>query len=163
MKTGLSAMSVALLVLGLGAGTQEKPKIALTGVVVDAVTDRPLPARVYVQGGDGAWHFPRSKDGSAIAYKKQRADNPRSAEMHTSLSAHPFAVDLPAGKYTITVERGHEYLPLTQTVELDGRTRHVTLKLRRWIDMAAHGWHSGETHVHRPLDELPHLMLAEDL
>jgi hypothetical protein len=33
----------------------------------------------------------------------------------------------------------------------------------RWIDMAAFGWYSGDTHVHRGVDELPNLMLAEDL
>jgi hypothetical protein len=35
--------------------------------------------------------------------------------------------------------------------------------LHRWIDMAARGWYSGDTHVHRSLDELPNVMRAEDL
>ena len=39
----------------------------------------------------------------------------------------------------------------------------LRFKLRRWIDMAARGWYSGETHVHRSAEELPNLMLAEDL
>ena len=156
----------ALLALfGLGGSAQEQPLVRLTGEVVDAATAKPLPARIYIQSDDGVWHFPRSQAaaGSAVAYKKQRGDNPRCVEMHTTLSAHPFAIDLPPGKYTITVERGHEFLPITQTVTLDVKAVHVPLKLKRWINMAERGWYSGDTHVHRSLDELPNVMLAEDL
>jgi len=39
----------------------------------------------------------------------------------------------------------------------------ITLSLKRWINMADRGWYSGETHVHRTVEELPTLMLAEDL
>ena len=55
---------------------------------------------LYIEGEDGTWHFPKSeaKAGSAVEYRKQRTDNPRSVEMHTTLSAHPFALTLPAGR-----------------------------------------------------------------
>ncbi|MCI0680882.1 MAG: CehA/McbA family metallohydrolase [Gemmataceae bacterium] len=151
--------------LGRAGAPREPARLRLTGEIVDDATARPLPARIYIQGADGAWHFPRSQaaDGAAIPYKKQRGDNPRCVEMHTTLSAHPFTVELPPGKYTVTVERGHEYLPATQTVTLADKSARVTIKLRRWIDMAGLGWYSGDTHVHRPLDELPNLVLAEDL
>ena len=165
MRRQLGLALILGLAFGLDAAPQEKPHVLLTGEIVDDATERPLPARVYVQGEDGAWHFPRSqaKGGSAVTYKKQRADNPRCVEMHTTLSAHPFAVDLPPGKYTITVERGHEYKPLFRNVVLGGKPLHVTLALRRWIDMAGQGWYCGDTHVHRALEELPNVMLAEDL
>ncbi len=155
----------AFVVLSLTAPPQEAVGTRLTGEILDSASGKPLPARIYIQGANSAWHFPRSQaaDGSAVTYKKQRPDNPRCVEMHTSLSAHPFTLDLPAGKYTITVERGHEYLPATQNITLSGKPQHITLKLRRWIDMATHGWYSGETHVHRSLEELPNLLLAEDL
>src|SRR5262249_11694340 len=60
------------------------------GEVTDSATGRPIPCRVYVEGEDGTWHFPKSeaKDGSAVEYRKRRPDNPRSVEMHTTLSAH---------------------------------------------------------------------------
>lgn len=151
--------------LAWSAAPQETMRGRLTGAIVDAESGQPLPARIYIQGADGAWHFPKSqaKNGSAVDYKKRRPDNPRSVEMHTTLSAHPFSVELPAGKYTISVERGHEYLPAMQTVIIDRDAQHVTLKLKRWIDMAKLGWYSGDTHVHRSLEELPNVMLAEDL
>jgi hypothetical protein len=150
--------------VGLASGPQDT-RVRLTGEVIDRATSRPIPARVYIQGEDGSWHFPRSRSptGSAVPYRKQRSDHPRSVEMHTTLSAHPFVLDLPPGRYTITVERGHEYHPEVRQVVLGKEPIRLTIPLRRWIDMAARGWYSGETHVHRPLDELPNLMLAEDL
>jgi hypothetical protein len=142
----------------------ERPLLRLRGQVSDAATGRPLPARVYIQGEDGAWYFPRSESsaGSAVEYRKRRPDN-RSVEMHTTLSAHPFVVDVPPGRYTITVEHGKEYRPLTTQVTLDKATVSVPLKLERWVNMPELGWYSGETHAHRTVEELPNAMLAEDL
>lgn len=135
------------------------------GEVTDAATGRPVACRIYIQGEDGTWHFPKSeaKAGLAIEYRKQRQDNRRAVEMHTTLSAHPFAVTLPPGRYTVTVERGKEFLPETRAVTVGTGPVELAFKLRRWVDMAARGWYSGETHVHRPAEELPTLMLAEDL
>jgi hypothetical protein len=83
--------------------------------------------------------------------------------MHTTLSAHPFVIDLPAGRYTVTIERGKEYFPLTQQVKIGDEPVDEAFKLRRWINLPERGWYSGDTHVHRALGELPNLLLAEDL
>ncbi len=138
---------------------------AVRGEVTDAATGKPVPCRIYIEGPGGTWHFPKSeaKGGTAIEYRKQRPDNPRSVEMHTTLSAHPFALTLPPGRYTFTVERGKEYLREMRAVTVGKDPVELQFKLRRWADMAALGWYSGETHVHRPAEELPTLMLAEDL
>ncbi len=135
--------------------------VALRGEVVDARTSAPLPARVSVRGSDGSWHFPRSEGGTAVRYEKQRFA--RSVERHVTLSAHPFVVELPRGSYTIEVEHGKEYFPASRRVEIGDEPVRVRIALRRWIDMASLGWYSGDTHVHRPLEELPNIMLAEDL
>ncbi|MCI0352810.1 MAG: hypothetical protein L0Z53_25595, partial [Acidobacteriales bacterium] len=165
MRVASAVLFVALSTLCLGSATIPDQPPRLTGEIIDAETQKPLPARIYVRGADGAWHFPRSQAavGSAITYKKQRGDQPKSVEMHTTLSPHPFAVDLAPGKYTITVERGKEYHPETREILIGKEPVHTQIKLRRWIDLAQRGWYSGETHVHRPLEELPNLMLAEDL
>jgi hypothetical protein len=154
---------VALLLACSGLPAAEPRSVPLRGEVLDAATGKPLPARVYVLGQDGSWHFARSeaKDGSAVAYRKKR--DPKSVEMHTTLSAHPFLLHLPPGRYTITVERGKEYLPETRAVTVGAAPVKETFRLKRWTDMAGLGWYSGETHVHRGLEELPNVMLAEDL
>jgi hypothetical protein len=133
-----------------------------TGEVVGA-DGKLLPARVYIRHEDGRWFFARSKGGSAVEYRKERRDNPRSVEMHTSLTAHAFEATLPPGKYTITVERGKEYHTLVKEVTVGEEPVSVKLPLERWINMEALKWYSGETHVHRTLEELPTLQLAEDL
>ena len=154
------ALAAALLA---DVGSAQKKTFRLRGDIVSAESGAAMPARVYIQSADGAWHFPASMGGSAVTYKKQRADNPKCVEMHTTLSAHPFTIDLPPGKYAITVERGKEYVPLVRDVVIKDEPIEFKLPLKRWINLAELGWYSGETHVHRALDELPNIMLAEDL
>jgi hypothetical protein len=135
----------------------------LRGRVLESGTGKPIPARVYVRSSKGKWFFVRSDsdEGSAVPYRKQRG--PRSIEMHTTLSAHPFIVDVPPGRYTVRAERGTEWTTAEQTVEVAAEDADVELRLERWADMARAGWFSGDTHVHRSLEELPNVMLAEDL
>ncbi|MDP6445610.1 MAG: CehA/McbA family metallohydrolase [Pirellulaceae bacterium] len=137
----------------------------LTGVVLDDATGKPIPCRVYVQAEKGDWIYVQSADpkGSALAYREQWVPMATSVEKHTTLSAHPFRAELPAGKYTITVERGKEYHTLTREIVMGDAAQRVELRLKRWIDLASRGWYSGETHVHRRVRELPNAMLAEDL
>lgn len=142
----------------------------LRGTILDAATGKSVAARVYIESENGKWHFVRSADerGSAVVYDKTNWINARSVEKHTTVSAHPFVADLPPGKYTITVERGKEYFAESRQVELGGtatadKPLQVEFKLRRWTNMAERGWYSGETHIHRPLGELPNLLLTEDL
>ena len=138
--------------------------VILKGEVVDADTDQLLAHRIYIRGDNDKWYFPKSAspDGSAVVYEKQRGSND-SIEMHTTLSAHPFTAELPSGRYTVTVERGKEYFPVTRTVTVGTEPVGLTIELKRWIDMARLGWFSGDTHVHRTLEELPNVQLAEDL
>ena len=135
------------------------------GEVHDAASGDLIPSRVYIRGEDGKWHFPLSKSsrGSAVPYRKKRGKGGRSVEMHTTLSAHPFTIELPPGRYTVIAERGKEYHPLRTEIEIGKEPVRRTFKLTRWIDMAGRGWYSGDTHVHRPMVELPNILLAEDL
>jgi hypothetical protein len=141
----------------------DEPGMTLTGRVIDAGTKQPVAARIYVHSADGRWFFPKSASpkGSAIEYKRQAG--PASLEQHVTLSADPFVVTVPPGTYTITVERGKEYVPLVQTVAVGKQHLEVTLPIERWINMTSLGWYSGDVHAHRPLAEMPNLVMAEDL
>lgn len=153
----------ALLFLSVFLTTFDATAAALVGEVVDSGTGRTIPSRVYIQSDAGEWFFPASAspNGSAVYYKKSRLKE--SVEMHTTLSAHPFKVELPSGRYTVTAERGKEYAPLIKAVEIAERAVNVRLPLTRWINMAERRWYSGDTHVHRTIEELPNIMQAEDL
>lgn len=145
-------------------GNQANAKpIRLRGEIVDDESGQPLPAKVSVKSANGTWYFPKSASpqGSAVEYKRQVA--PTSLEQHVTLSAHPFEVELPAGTYTVTVERGKEYVPISKEVVIDQQPVDIKLPIHRWINMAKLGWYSGDIHVHRPLSEMPNLVMAEDL
>ncbi len=158
---GWRVLSVVCLIGMLAA---ELSAAELRGEIRDAESGQRLPARLYIQSADGEqkWFFAKSADpnGSAIVYDRARE---KSIEKHTTLSAHPFVAELPPGKYTLTVERGKEYLTATQEVEVADKPVTVTIKLKRWINMAKRGWYSGDTHVHRAISELSNVVLAEDL
>ncbi|MEK6261844.1 MAG: CehA/McbA family metallohydrolase [Planctomycetota bacterium] len=78
----------------------------------------------------------------------------------------PGRVDLSpaAGTYSYVIERGPEHEQVAGKIELaEGRDETVTVTLRRIADLKSLGWHGGETHVHRPPQDVPLLMQAEDL
>lgn len=56
---------------------------------------------------------------------------------------------LPPGRLTLTAWRGPEYRRTLQTVEVSRRQgREISARLERWIDPAAHGYYSGDHHIH---------------
>jgi hypothetical protein len=154
-----------LLVISVLALAAPLRSAVVTGEIVDSLTGRLVPARLDIQGGDGRWFFAEaaSPDGSAIRYEKRNWINTNAVEMHATLSAHQFRVELLPGGYTFSVERGKEYRALIRRVEVADAPVQLRLPLHRWIDMARRGWFSGDTHVHRALADLPNVMLAEDL
>ena len=139
----------------------------VTGQVLDSVSGKPLPCRLYVHNKDSdTWHFARSTAvaGSAVEYRK-RVGKTQSIEHHVTLSADPFQLDLPPGRYTIRAEYGKEYVPQETEIEVSeqGPRQKITLQLQRMISMNSRGWYSGDTHIHRQLEDLPNLILAEDV
>ncbi|MFN0051213.1 MAG: CehA/McbA family metallohydrolase [Planctomycetales bacterium] len=124
-----------------------------------------VPCRLYVEAADGKSYFARPADqaGSTVVYDVHRGEGSR--EQHTTLLAGSFLVDLPPGEYTFTAEHGKECETVTKAVQVPaaGDLPEVVLELRRWVDMPSRNWFSGDTHVHRRLEDLPNLMEAEDL
>jgi hypothetical protein len=82
----------------------------IRGRAVDSDSGDTLPVRLYIESetGDFFHAVSGSREGKAIPYSKIR--NNGSIEVHTSLSAHPFVAKLLPGEYTISAERGKEYL-----------------------------------------------------
>ncbi|HOK76805.1 MAG TPA: CehA/McbA family metallohydrolase [Verrucomicrobiota bacterium] len=155
----LACLTIGALLTSAAIGAQ------ITGTVVDEKSGDLLPARIYMQDADGNWHFvdPASPRGSAVRYAKTNWVNPKSVEVHTTISAHPFRAELAPGKYSFTIERGKEYRPLVRTIEVNAQDLQLRFPLSRWINMEALGWFSGDTHLHRTVEELNNVILAEDL
>ena len=148
----VALLAVASLWLAASAPQARQGAACLRVDVRDPVTDHVVPSRFYLTDSAGAPHTPTG----AIAYDKR--------DEHHFVTDGSFETALSAGRYHLVVERGPEYLPATVDFEVqDGATRHETVRVRRWVDMNERGWFSGDLHNHRKVDEMPMLILAEDL
>jgi hypothetical protein len=68
------------------------------------------------------------------------------------------------GEYRYEIERGPEWSAAVKKFTAKaGEVIRIQEKLARIADLAAEGWWSGETHVHRARADVPLLMRAEDL
>jgi hypothetical protein len=73
-------------------------------------------------------------------------------------------LEVPPGEYKVIAERGLEYTHVEDRVRVEsGHESRVEVSPRRWINMNQQGWWSADFHVHRPIEDLPALMQAEDL
>jgi hypothetical protein len=158
-----AAILLAAAITRISAADGDK-MVRVTGVVQDAATNKLVECRLYIAGADKCWYFPESSDShEVVVYKRENYWDKNQVEMHATIAAKPFNVVLPAGNYTVVVERGKEYVPLKANLTAAENNTHWELRPRRWIDMAKRGWYSGDMHCHRAVDELANLMLAEDL
>jgi hypothetical protein len=80
-----------------------------------------------------------------------------------------YAATLPEGAYSLVVSKGPEYGLVTKDFEIRGDTATpVVVNLKRWTNMPARGWYSGDDHVHMIRDEndnaaISAIMRAEDV
>jgi hypothetical protein len=66
-----------------------------------------------------------------------------------------FTIQLYPGKYKISIEHGNEYVPVEEffTIYTTEQSVHHSFLLKRWIDLPARGWYSGDVHVHHALNK----------
>ncbi|QDV84302.1 hypothetical protein [Planctomycetes bacterium TBK1r] len=157
------AFLVTVSAVATGRCVAEDRTIQLT--VVDSDTGAPLAARLYLQSTDGTPFYFRSDapTGSAVRYEKQNWINKQSVEYHTTVSAHRCSATVPEGEYRLIVQRGKTYFPHRQTLTVGADDLDLTVRLKRWNNPQSRGWYSGDTHLHRTIDELKNVIVAEDL
>ncbi|MBI1353055.1 MAG: hypothetical protein GC160_01830 [Acidobacteria bacterium] len=117
-------------------------------------------ARFEVRGPDGKMHQPLG------ALRDITASNRASGEpwyVGSFVGRGPQVMDLPAGRYLVVVERGPEFERVEEEITLAGEPIEKTIRPARWIDMNELGWYSADFHIHRPLEDVPKLIQAEDL
>jgi hypothetical protein len=117
--------------------------------VIDKDTGRPITCRMHLTGPNG--------------------NKPRKVEKAPFWQDHfvfpgNILLRVPLGNYNFVLERGLEYL------NVDGHFAINTfaddskqVELRRFVDMSAEGWWSGDLDVHRPVNDTELLMSADDL
>src|SRR5437870_3805103 len=157
MSSWILLFSVLLFSLGWLPSVNTAPLLHRIDSILQVETRekysrRPVPARIYLTDSSGkAW-----EPAGAIVYNK-------GGERHF-IADKPFSISLQPGEYTLRVERGTEYSPSTRTFRMEpGKNRKESVALGRWIDMNRLGWFSGDLHNHRRVEDMPALLLAEDL
>lgn len=64
-----------------------------------------------------------------------------------------FSINLKPGKWLLSISHGYEYIPVLMQeliVPADDHEFDINIALKRWINMPAMGWYSGDVHVHHP-------------
>jgi TolB protein len=137
----------------------KRPMGSLAVKVVDDATGKPVHARIQGAAADGKFYAPRT------AYSRVVTQG------HVFHTDGQYQVDMPPGRFTLQAVRGFEYLPQQMEVEIvAGKTKELTLRLRRMTDLGPRGWYNGSTHVHmnyggnlrNTLENLVFMSKAED-
>lgn len=115
---------------GSGAGGLRKVHVRIVR------GDAPAAARVSVIGSDKKAYSP-----AGAAVRKTKRD-----ESYFYADGR-FDVELPAGRSRLNFSGGIETIPQTVLLEADGDVE-LTVPIQRWVDMAARGWYSGDSHIH---------------
>jgi hypothetical protein len=136
--------------------------------VVDEATGSPVPCRVHFRSPSGIPWQPHGH------HARVNADRPSwhiDVGGDVRLGRVTYAVIdgrcqgwLPEGEVHVEIVRGFEYEPLRTVVTIAPGQRELRLAIRRWTDLRADGWMSGDTHVHFLSPTGAHLeAAAEDL
>jgi len=94
-----------------------------------------------------------------------RGDNEDRSYVYEDLSSIPhwkdpvayqttgeFSIALSPDEYQISLEHGNEFIPIKEEITITGSDKEITktFTMKRWIDLPAKGWYSGDVHVHHP-------------
>lgn len=136
--------------------------------VVDDASGERLPCRVAFHSPEGIPYPPHGHHAPVYSYFYDWNVNP-GGDVQLGQTAYA-CIDgrcegwLPRGRVLVEAARGFEYEPLRQWVEIEPGQQDLTLRLRRWIDMNAERYFSGDTHVHFLSPQASHTEAgAEDL
>ena len=120
--------------------------------VLDEDTGKPVPCRVHFRSPEGVPFQP-------YGHHNQANSNLKSSNMDIGgdvrLGQITYAyIDgtcqgwLPRGDVIVDVARGFESEPLRKRVTIEPGQRELTLQIKRWTNMNAQRWFSGDSHVH---------------
>ena len=136
-------------------------------IVLDASTGRQLTARVRLRDALGRDHVPTGEREERRRHGKLLVTAGTVEPLEIDrwfISNGSVSVKVPAGKMLIRVERGLEYRPALETVELrEGEVTTHQIELQRWINLRERGYVCGENHIHQTAGILGPKLAAEGL
>lgn len=151
--------TIGTALLALIAASEPSCSVAADGRIVIRVVDgddQLMPARAWVDVA-GQRLFKPLAPRTATSYARDRSFSCDGS----------FTMVARAGKATVHVERGKEFLPVELEIDVPpGETVEKTIQLKRWINMPERGWYSADLHMHLGADDprvLRQLALADDV
>ncbi len=147
----------------------------IRGRLIDGDFNKATPGRVWVEGSDHQYRHagPFAANKSFLEKPVLQSTVPRSYGVPFFYADGTFEIEVPPGRTIVTLERGFEHSLASESINLaPGETRELTLSSKRFVDMKADGWISGDTHIHwvtnawnvdLPLEHLSLVQKAEDL
>ena len=120
--------------------------------VVDDATGAPIPCRVHFRSPAGVPYAPHGHhahlNGQLDTWHVDVGGDVRLGQCTYAYIDGTCEGWLPRGEVVVDVARGFEYEPLRTVVRVEPGQQQLTLRLKRWCDMNARGYYSGDTHVH---------------
>lgn len=120
--------------------------------VVDDATGAALPCRVHFRSPDGIPYQPHGHQGHVNSnfesHNVHLGGDLRLGQITYAYINGRCEGWLPRGEVIVDVARGFEYEPLRTRVTIEPGQQELVLRLKRWRDMNAERWFSGDTHVH---------------
>jgi hypothetical protein len=120
--------------------------------VIDDETGQPVPCRVHFRSPDGIPYQPHGHH-SRVNANMDTWHIDVGGDLRLGGISYAY-IDgtchgwLPRGEVLVDVARGFEYEPLRIRVTIEPGQQELTLRLKRWCNMNARRWFSGDTHVH---------------
>jgi hypothetical protein len=120
--------------------------------VIDDATGRPIPCRVHFRSPEGIPYQPHGHhthiNGNLGTWHVDVGGDVRLGQISYAYVEGACEGWLPRGDVIVDVARGFEYEPLRQKIHIASGQQTLELRLKRWCDMNARRWFSGDTHVH---------------
>ena len=120
--------------------------------VVDDDTGRPIPCRVHFRSPDGIPYQPHGHhnqvNSNLDSWHIDVGGDVRMGQITYAYIDGRCEGWLPRGDVIVDVARGFEYEPLRTMVRIEPGQQRLELRIKRWVDMNARRWFSGDSHVH---------------
>ena len=120
--------------------------------VLDDDTGKPVPCRVHFRSPEGIPYQPHGHhdqvNSNLGTWHIDVGGDLRLGQITYAYIDGTCQGWLPRGDVIVDVARGYEYEPLRTRVRIEPGQRELTLRIKRWTNMNARRWFSGDSHVH---------------
>ena len=120
--------------------------------VLDDETGKPVPCRVHFRSPEGIPYQPHGHHNQVNSnlgtWHMDVGGDVRLGQITYAYIDGTCQGWLPRGEVIVDVARGFEYEPLRTRLNIESGQRELTLRLKRWTNMNAQRWFSGDSHVH---------------